>query len=333
MSNYKLHTTEFDSQLFTDFQNQLYDKAELNAVTKPVQENLIGCYVLSHNDRSVGRFALYHNPEISLVDGEKTILIGSFECLDDDTVAKELLKHATAQAKSFGGKQLIGPMEGASWQNYRFTTDDSAASFFTEYKHKTYYPNQFLNNGFKVLRTYSSTIDNNITADAKRLLKFEQKFKAEQLTIRYINLNDFENELIRIGEFSNVTFNKNYLFSEINIKDFVSNYKKLQPLIVPELFFIVENQLGELQAFLFSLPNYLDDAKSSIIVKSMASLPKRNLAGLQIYLGELLYANAIKLRFSKAIHAYMIDDNMSNGLSKKFNANYYKSHHLYQIKL
>ncbi len=104
------------------------------------------------------------------------------------------MMYAKQLAKSFGAKVILGPMEGATWQNYRFTTANNADIFFTEYKHKPYYPNQFLSNGFKDISTYSSTIDHNIEVNLNRLEEFKERFANDELTVRQIDLEKFEYE-------------------------------------------------------------------------------------------------------------------------------------------
>ena len=327
MDKYSLHITEWNSKSFLDIPKQLYSEHELPYISQPKTENLINCYVLKVSKKVVGRFALYHNPKV-VIDTKKTISIGSYECIDDTEISRKLLQLAKAKAKEFGGSKLIGPMEGSTWKNYRFTVSNEP-HFFTEMIHKLYYPQHFLASEFEVLKTYSSTLNSNIKVDEDRLLKFEERIKDQNIVIRTINLKKFKSELTKIANFSNHTFKANYLFSKFTAESFVEKYLPIQNLIREDLIYLVEDTKSQLQGFLFCIPNYFDKEKQSIIVKSMAILPKRELAGLGIYLGEIMYKKALELGYTKAIHAYMIDENKSIGLSNRFNAKKYKEHHLY----
>lgn len=331
INKYNLHTVDSTSESFLDLPNRIYSKSEIPHTSKPKEKHLIGCYVLFDTELVVGRFALYDNPTIKISD-EKTILIGSYECINDIEVSKELIKRVKEKALELGASQIIGPMEGSTWQNYRFTISDEP-KFFTEMIHQPYYPNHFLKSGFKVLKSYSSTIDSKIEVNENRLMKFEKRVNDQNLVVRNIDLNNFKNELLRIGDFCNSAFKSNYLFSELDSTLFSDKYVSIKDYVKEELLYIVEDSEGEMQGFLFCIPNYFDEKGESIIVKSMAILPKRNLAGLGIYLGEIMYKKALELGFTKAIHAYMIDENKSIGLSNRFNAEKYKTHHLYICKL
>jgi len=327
---HNIYKVSASSNDFLSLTKSLYSDVEQPHTSQPKKQHLLNCYVLKNDDVVVGRFALYHNPSIK-IKGAIIITVGSYECVDDIEISKILIQNIKSIAKAYNATKLIGPMEGATWHNYRFSIDNSKPLFFTEVKHQSYYVNQFTTNGFKVLKTYSSTIDNDIKVNENRLAEFKDRFAKQNLTIRHIDITQFEQELTKIGEFCNETFSKNYLFSPLAVADFVAKYISIKPFVNPELFYIVENDAKQIQAFMFCIPNYLDESKQSIIVKSMATLPIRELAGLQIYLGEIMYAKALKLGYSKAIHAYMIDDNMSKGLSKKFNADVYQTHHLYYL--
>ena len=324
---FKLEKTEANSQAFLDLTHSLYSKIEIPHTSQPKSTYLIGCYVLYDNDSVVGRFALYDNPSIRVED-KKTLALGSYECIDDFKISVLLITKIKETAKRLGAVKLIGPMEGSTWQNYRFTVTEQDL-FFTEMCHKSYYPSQFKKSSFDVLKTYSSTLNSNIEVNENRLEHFKNRLNKQNLVIRNIDLTNFEAELITIADFSNTAFKSNFLFSEFTANSFVAKYLSIKNYVKAELFYLVENSEGNLQGFLFCIPNYFDSKNESIIVKSMAILPKRNLAGLGIYLGELMYKKALELGYSKAIHAYMINENKSIGLSNRFNAEAYKTHHLY----
>lgn len=331
VNKYSLQITKRDSKLFLDLSKDLYSEKELPHVSRPTSDNLINCFVLLAESKVVGRFALYDNSKVK-IGVERTILLGSYECVNDIEVSQELLKLAKEKAAELGASKMVGPMEGSSWNNYRFTVSDEPF-FFTEMIHKPYYPTQFLESGFEVLKTYSSTLNLKVEVDVDRFLEFEKRIRDKKLVIRNVNLKDFESELTKIAVFSNAAFKSNYLFSEYTSESFVEKYLPVKQFIVEDLFSLVEDEQGELQGFLFCIPNYFDKSNKSFVVKSMAILPKRELAGLGVFLGERIHKKALGLGYSEAIHAYMIDDNMSVGLSNRFHAKPYKKHHLYSCDL
>jgi hypothetical protein len=82
--------------------------------------------------------------------------------------------------------------------------------------------------------------------------RIEQK---EGLTIRPIEMKDFDNELKRIKEIYNNAWSKNWGFVPMTDAEFDHLAKQLKPLVVPELVLFAEIN-GQPAGFSLTLPDY-----------------------------------------------------------------------------
>jgi len=147
-------------------------------------------------------------------------------------------------------------------------------------------------------------------------------------------MDQFEDELLRIGELSNEAFSNNFLYTPITLEDFVSKYRQLKELIRPELVWLVEDRKGgRLQAFLFAIPDYLDPSGKTLIVKSMARRKTTSFKGIGSYIAGKATQLAKQMGFTKVIHAMMLKDNASVNVSEIYANKSYKAYTLYGKKL
>ena len=181
MEGFKIIKTlpgEFDYKSFDELPVSLYPKNSPRFIfgNEPVETHLEGCYVLFSNNKALGRFAFYENKELKYKD-ETVACIGSYECVSDSVVSTKLLDYAKNLARQRGYKWLIGPMEGSTWNNYRFSNHNNYRNFFLEPFHHIYYNNQFKSSGFEIIAEYFSNLDEELYYDESKLNKFESIFK------------------------------------------------------------------------------------------------------------------------------------------------------------
>ncbi len=330
----KTYPGEENYHLFSDVPKYLYPEGSLRFVygNEPVEHHLVGCYVYYSDQKPLGRFALYFNEELSFKN-LKTLCIGSYECIDDQHVANIILERAKNEAKFSGGEYLLGPMEGSTWNNYRFSTDHKGRNFFMEPYHHLYYNDQFKKAGFIEIAHYVSNLINPISFDAERLEKLDKRFKEQGAIIRHIDVDHLENELDKIAQFSNEAFKENFLFSPIDPSLFVKKYGKLKEYFVPEFIWMIEDAQGELHALMFALHDYCDASNETVIIKTVARKENSPYRGVGTYLVDKLIAKAMQRGYKKAIHAFMLETNDSMVISARYNHKGQKSYSLYGIEL
>jgi hypothetical protein len=298
----------------------------------PVNTYSMGCYVLQRNDDVVGRFALYNNPSLTYKE-KKAATIGSYECIDDVATSYQLLTHAKKIAKDAGFEYLIGPMEGSTWNNYRFTDAISEDVFFMEPYHLPYYPAQFLEFGFEKIASYFSNMADEIVYDPSTLVEMEKAFSAAGMFLRTINLEKLSEDLAKISDFCNEAFEDNFLFTPIPKDDFVEKYIRFKKYFDPDFIFISEDETGKMNGLFFPIKDYCDQSGKRFVLKTMARLKNAPFRGMVEYLGQKTIKKAIEKGFSTAIHAFILEDNVSVEMSRRFGGSAYKTHSLYGLEL
>jgi L-amino acid N-acyltransferase YncA len=298
----------------------------------PVSTYLEACYLLLDGDEPIGRLAFYENPGL-IYENEGAACIGSYECIEDLEASDYLISCARKLAQGKGYAWLIGPMEGSTWNNYRFSKDNQHRNFFMEPYHHTYYNQQFLNAGFEEIADYYSNRDQTLDYDREELDNFERYCLDMGAVFRKLNMNDLKKDLTKIAQFSLDGFANNFLYTPIAVEAFVEKYEKLKHLFNPDLVWIVEDLKGEMQAFVFAIKDYMDPLNETVIVKSMVRRRSSPLRGIGSYLAGKIVQIAKDTGYKKVVHALMIRDNASMQISKKFTGDAYKSYALYGLKL
>ncbi len=308
------------------------DSPRFRSGNDPAKQWLEGCFVLLKDGEPKGRFAWYENPQL-ILDGKTIGMIGSYECSDDPDDAKFLLDHAVSLSRNRKHAFIVGPMEGSTWNNYRFTESGEAPPFFMEPYHHAYYAEQFRTFGFTPLAHYVSRLDVGLNTDLTELENLEKSLLAQGANIRHPDLSHADEEFLRLAHFNNEAFQDNFLFSPIPPKEFVGKYVPYVSYFDPELIIIVENQKGEIEALSFSLPDHFDPEKKTFIVKTLVRKKDSPFRGIGRYLSMKTYAIARKKGYQRAIHAFMIRENHSVGISGDFAGEDFKHHTLFKYEL
>lgn len=319
---------------FDAFPQRIYDAQSLRFKLghDPVLKHLEGCYLLSKDNEPVGRFSLYENPDLKF-QTENTATIGSYECIEDLAVSNVLLDYAKSILQSKGYTYIIGPMEGSTWNNYRFSNSNDKPNFFLEPYHHDYYISQFKRAGYKSIASYHSNLMDPSEFDTKGLDLIEKKYREQGAVFRKMDLKDFKNELRKIATLSIDGFSSNFLFTPLSIEDFVLKYEKLEPFFDPELVWIAEDQKGEVHALIFCIKDFNDRTNSTLIVKSMVRKRSSPFKGVATYLSTRIVEMAKNRHYTKIIHALMITDNASHRISNTQTAQHYKSYSLFGLKI
>lgn len=298
----------------------------------PASLFLEGCYVLLKKGEPVGRFSLYENPLLSYLD-KKACCLGSYECEDDFKTSNLLLQKAKELAIARGYSWIIGPMEGSTWNSYRFSLNHDSPNFFLEPYHHVYYNDQFLDAGFNVIKTYVSQLLNSNDRNYEKVKTIEEKNATEGFTIRNINIKLYEKELVKIAQLSMKGFSSNFLYTQISQEDFIAKYLPVKSYLDPELVLLIENKNNQLEAFIFCIPDHLDKNNKTLIVKSIVKHKQSSFYKLGEYTTHKIKEIAQKKGFTKIIHAFMASDNISAKISEQNNSKNYKEYALYGFKL
>ena len=310
----------FGFQLF----QQLSDLLDVPCNMKEViNEHLLSCHVLIDEGVPVGRFAIYKNDDLKY-KSRNAVSIGAYACVNDDFVASKLLTLAFNICKEIGYDYVIGPMNGSTWNQYRFKTSKSEDSFFLDVHNPDYYNKQFQQAGFLPIAQYFSNLDEGLNYDAVQLDKFDSYYREKGAVIRNIDLSNLEEELVAIADFSNLAFANNFLFTPIERQLFVNKYLQLGALMDSRFIWIVEDQGKSIHAVCFAIKDVTDPTGKTIIIKTVAVRPHSPFKGIGTYLCRNLMRFADAMGFERIIHALIIENNVSLNASEKYSRSFCK---------
>lgn len=319
----------FPRELFLELTKAIYGSERPDKL--PKESDLRGTsYFLFEDESVIATATTYSNSELK-IDEKPLWIIGNFEALEVD--CHELFQAIETDAKPTGIHQLIGPMNGSTWQEHRFIVDQFGAPFLSEMNHPKYYSEIWKQHGFAPFQTYYSYKDTEISANDERISKLEDHFSKLNLQFRTIDLTNFEMELERIYELCVLAFRNNVLYSEISKEQFVASYLPFQAWLKEDYIWIAENEQQECLGFLFAFENKLNPLGKELIVKTIAKHPSFRYNGLGTLLGNQFMKKAIENKVESIIHAFMHESNTSKNLSQRFNGECIRTYELLSKKL
>lgn len=320
--------------LFENLPKQLYpaDSIRHQQSESINNEFLDSCYVLQINGEVKARVALYDNPHLTY-NGMKSACIGNYESIDDKEVSEQLLHYVINETKKIGKEFLIGTMNGSTWDNYRFSTHHHFPNFLLEPYHHLYYNEHFLSCGFKAIFNYTSSIDRTIPCDHEDVLKLDNEFSKLGVTIRNINMNAYEEELKNLYPFISSAFKSNFLYTPISWETFRNKYLEAAQIINPEYVLIAEDAKGNVIGFIFCYDDLFNNKEKSLVIKTVVRDKSKQWSGL----GHVMANKVIRLikrkGYESIIHAFMVEQATSTGVSNFFSGNIFKNYVLYGMKI
>lgn len=173
--------------------------------------------------------------------------VSFFEALDNigDEV-DEFIDFVRGVAKERQLNRIIIGLNGHLSYGVGLSVDMNRANTFDSTYTKTYYIKYFEKYKKHELVAFS----NNPSVVSQSLV-----CKKSQITIRKINLNDFENEMERFRLICNATIGKTFLYSQTDKNHFFDLLKTMTFFLKPENILFAEDN-GKIVGFLFWHPDY-----------------------------------------------------------------------------
>lgn len=216
-------------------------------------------FLARRNGELVGTIAAFTNEAYNDFQRTNVGFFGFFEVLDDPEAASALLKTATVWARDAGHEILLGPAQ--------FSTNDEVALLVDGFDDPprilmTYNPSRYVeylvNGGFqkaKDLLAYAASMDDFVRNTPDKLLRVVEKVKnRRKLTVRNINMKEFELEVERFKQVYNQSWARNWGFVPMTDAEIQHLAENLKPIIDPDLVFMVEFE-GEVIGVSLSLPD------------------------------------------------------------------------------
>jgi len=260
------------------------------------------------NESVCGRCSLWWNGTPTWKE-HRVRMIGHYTA--GPTGAGALLERACRQLANQGCTLVVGPIDGSTWQSYRLITRfGDEPRFFLEPDNPPEWVVQFSENGFEPLARYFSALNCDLTRVDPRIERHAARIAKAGITVRAVRGESFAEDLRRVLAVAKAAFRDNLLYSDPDETEFVETYHPLLGKAPLELILLAEHA-GRPVGFAFAVPDHNEQARGlparTVIVKTLASLPHPEYAGL----GQLLLARvqrrAHELGFSRAIHALVRD--------------------------
>ncbi len=321
---------DYNFHLFENFPTEIYsaDSIRFKVPETITRQYLHACFILMNDNKVCARAVLYDNPHLNY-QNKKTFCIGNYESVTNENISSELFSQLILEAKKSGAAFLIGPMNGSTWDNYRYSAHHNHPNFFPEPYHHLYYNNHFLNAGFTIIAKYFSSIDTTLQFNDKDIIAREMELKNAGVTFRNINLNKYENELEKLFEFNSAAFKTNFLYTPLDKEEFINKYAETKNIIDPDFFILAEDENNKLLGYFFCINDFFNTQQKSLVIKTIARHPDKRWKGLGHVIGNMIYRKAVEKKYASVIHAFMNEQGTSTTISKNFYGDIYKNYVLY----
>ena len=231
---------------------ELLDKAK-----HPFYANADAEFFLARRDgRAVGRIAAIIDRNHNKFHEEKAGFFGFFDSVDDPEVAKALVNTARKWVADRGAEFLRGPVNPSTNYECGLLVEgfDSSPMVMMTYN-PPYYPKLMEQAGLTKVKDLYSYVNSADGVDLEKIGRVaDRALKRHGVTVRPINLKDFNGEVSRIWEIYNAAWNKNWGFIPMTKEEFFLMGKEMKQILKPEMVLVGETQ-GRMIGFALALPD------------------------------------------------------------------------------
>lgn len=281
--------------------------------------------IVIFNDESnivIGSLHLWHNrPDYN---GRKTSYIGNVNIHEKYRKNEEqLFNKIFEELKKEGIETIIGPLNGTTWNTYRYVTEKgNGRPFLLEPWNEDYSVSLFEKLDFKHLAGYISTVMEGMNSDGrKNLNKKIEKLKKfdyyEDIRVESAENKDLLTVLNKVYDLTVEAFKNNFLYSELEREIFLKMYLSYEDKIVKKFFKMLYLR-DELIGYVFGIPDYTELGYKrkidTVILKTIAVSPEYNGKGMGYILINSLIEEAEKEGYENVIYALMHESNVSKNI-------------------
>jgi GNAT superfamily N-acetyltransferase len=232
----------------------------LSRTKNPFFEHGNAEYFIAERDGVVvGRIAAISNRLHNEIHGDQVGFFGFFECIDDRPVADALLTAAADWCRALGHDVLRGPASFSVNDECGLLVDgfDTPPTLMMPHNPRYYVP-LLERAGFakaKDLWVYQGGSEERYVPVPERLARATELIRQRQgITLRALNMKDFEGEVERIKELYNSAWEKNWGFVPMTEREIDHLAEQFKPVVIPELVPMAEKD-GKLIGFGIALPD------------------------------------------------------------------------------
>jgi GNAT superfamily N-acetyltransferase len=231
---------------------ELLDKAK-----HPFYANAETQLFLARRDgRVVGRIAAIFDRNHNKFHEESAGFFGFFESINDREVATALVGAARKWVFAKGAVLLRGPVNPST--NYECGTlidgFDSSPMVMMTYNPR-YYPELMEAAGLRKVKDLNAYVNRADAVDLEKIGRVaDRKLARSGVTVRPINMKDFDGEVARIWDVYNAAWKRNWGFIPMTREEFFLMGKEMKMILKPELVLLGEAG-GKAVGFALALPD------------------------------------------------------------------------------
>lgn len=204
---------------------------------------------------------------------------------------------------------FVGPINHTTWNSYRLVTVNhkiGGNDFFAgEPPQIDAFCNALRKENFSPIFTYRSTIENKLRCFESSRAELFKKFAKQQIVVTALSDFDRERGLNDIFKVTSQSFERAPLYCPITREQFYVQICNKMGRVPLEYSFLAHSR-GRPVGFVVAYPdNKSDSGRTRLIVKTLAILPERSLAGLGRHLLDYCYSKALREGIPMAVHALM----------------------------
>ena len=235
-------------------------KTLLSRRKNPFFEHAEAEYFIAERDgETVGRIAAISNRLHNETHEDRVGFFGFFESVDDQAVANALLDAAAGWCRTSGHDVLRGPASFSVNDECGLLVDgfDKPPTLMMPHNPR-YYVSLLEGAGFrkaKDLWVYEGGDEQRYVPVPERLARGTELIRQRQgITIRPLNMKDFQGEVERIKELYNAAWEKNWGFVPMTDHEIDHLAEQFKPVVIPEMVPMAEKD-GKLIGFGIALPD------------------------------------------------------------------------------
>ena len=230
-----------------------------------------GLFLLEDKGKTIGRIAAFTD-KIAIDSWKEPVgLFGYNECIDSKEASVMLFEAAAGWLRSKGMKYMRGPWSFVS-QEWGLVIEGFTPSptVMAPYNPE-YYINHISSSGFekiKDLLVYSISVKEGYKIPDRIMTLTDDVAKRYGIRVRQVNMKDYDNEVSRIIELSNVSLIDNWGYTEVTREEAEAIARDLKPVIQSKGVIFAEDRNGRPVGFAITIPNInvlIKDMKGSLL--------------------------------------------------------------------
>ena len=330
-------------------------KELLNRAKHPFYANAEAEFFLARRDgRVVGRIAAILDRNHNKFHEENAGFFGFFESTNAPEVAAALLGAARKWVFSRGAVLLRGPVNPSTNYECGMLVDgfDSPPMVMMTYNPR-YYPALMENVGLRKAKDLNAYVNTAAAVELEKIARVaDRKLAKSGVTVRPINMKDFDGELGRIWEVYNSAWKRNWGFVPMTRDEFFLMGKEMKQILEPE--FVLIGEVGDsMVGFALALPDinqalkpaggrlfptgllkilYYQHLIKSVRVLTLGVVEEYRASGLAAGFYATLFRNARKLGYDGDCEmSWILEDNiLMNRSLEVMGAKRYKTYRIYE---